>query len=101
MLEWNSLIVLTKTLEVVDLAGEKAMIDFETGKYYLLKGAANDIWEHINNEISVKELIDMLLENFDIDRETCFQNTVTFLGQLHKIGFLTVRQSNGKEEKFV
>ena len=90
MLEKNSKIVLAKELEVVDLAGEKAMIDFDTGKYYLLKGAANEIWEHIKSEISILDLVDTLMEDFEIERETCFRNTVTFLEQLHKVGFLKV-----------
>ena len=40
-------VVLVKNLEVSDLAGEKVMIDFESGKYFMLKGSANEIWELI------------------------------------------------------
>jgi len=90
MLGENSLIVLKDGLEVVDLAGEKAMMDFATGKYYLLKGAANELWELIENEISVKELVDSLITEFEVERETCFKDTVAFLNQLHEIGFLQV-----------
>ena len=86
-----SKVVLTKSLELVDLAGEKAMIDFETGKYYLLKGAANDIWERIQTEITVKELVDSLVEGYEVDRETCLQSAVAFLNQLEGNGFLSVQ----------
>jgi len=88
MLNENSRIVLKEGLEVVDLAGEKAMMDFDTGKYYLLKGAANELWELIGNEITVKELIDALMAEFEVDRETCFKDTVRFLSQLNEIRFL-------------
>lgn len=36
-------ITLIKPMDVTDLAGDKVMIDFETGKYYMLKGSAVDI----------------------------------------------------------
>ena len=43
-MEKNAIIKLKKQLNVTDLAGEKVMIDFESGKYFLIKGAGNDIW---------------------------------------------------------
>lgn len=38
-MEKNEIIKLKKQLNVTDLAGEKVMIDFESGKYFLIKGA--------------------------------------------------------------
>ena len=39
----SSLIHMKRQLNVTDLSGEKVMIDFETGKYFLIKGVGNDI----------------------------------------------------------
>ena len=44
MMNDNTTVHLIKHLDVTDLSGEKVMIDFSTGKYFLLKGSAN---EHI------------------------------------------------------
>ena len=41
----NATIVMKKKLNVTDLAGEKVMVDFESGKYFLIKGVGNDIWD--------------------------------------------------------
>ena len=41
---------LKRKLNVTDLAGEKVMIDFETGKYFLIKGVGNDIWDMLQEE---------------------------------------------------
>ena len=46
-MELTTGIKLIKNLEVTCLNDEKAMVDFETGKYFLLKGSANDIWDYI------------------------------------------------------
>lgn len=91
MITEQTRIILTKKLDVSDLAGEKVMADFETGKYYMLKGAANDIWEHIQSDITVGELKDRLLRIYDVDEATCLQGIVTFLEQLHQNGFLSLQ----------
>ena len=41
MMNDNTIVHLVKHLDVTDLAGEKVMIDFATGKYFLLKGSAS------------------------------------------------------------
>ena len=56
-MELTTGIKLIKNLEVTCLNDEKAMVDFETGKYFLLKGSANDIWDYIQEETTVEEIV--------------------------------------------
>lgn len=56
-----------------ELDGELFIIDIETGKYYSLNPVANRIWEILETEKSVDEVVDTLLCEYDIDRETCQQ----------------------------
>ncbi|MDO5521630.1 MAG: PqqD family peptide modification chaperone, partial [bacterium] len=67
-LTMTSKITLIKELDVTDLAGEKVMIDFSTGKYFLLKGVANDIWDYIQSPITVGEIVDKLLSQYEVDK---------------------------------
>ena len=87
-MELTSVIKLKKTISVADLSGEKAMIDFETGKYYLIKGTGNDIWDMIQKEITVGEIIDNLLEEYDVTREKCTEAVMNFLENLEAKGFI-------------
>jgi hypothetical protein len=64
-------IVLKKQIEVTDLAGEKVMIDFESGKYFLIKGVGNDIWDYLQNEITPAEIIAKLLDEYEVEPEAC------------------------------
>ena len=57
-MEKNAIIKLKKQLNVTDLAGEKVMIDFESGKYFLIKGAGNDIWDMLQEEITPTQIVD-------------------------------------------
>ena len=69
-------IKLIKNVEVATLNNEKAMIDFETGKYYLLKGPANDIWDMIQSDITVGEIVDKLLEVYDVKTGDCEESVI-------------------------
>lgn len=73
---------------VTDLAGEKVMVDFARGKYFLLKGVGNDIWEMLEDGIAIDTIICKLLEEYDVEEKQCEEATLKFLGQLEEIGFI-------------
>ena len=81
-------VVMTKKLDVTELSGEKVMIDFETGKYFMIKGVGNDIWNLIQNEITVGEIIEKLLQEYDVEEQECEASVVAFLENLQKYGFI-------------
>lgn len=89
----NSKIHLVKKLDVTDLAGEKVMIDFSTGKYFLLKGSANDIWDYIQTPITVGEIMEKLLAEYEVTPEECRYNILTFLERLNDYGFIEIKEA--------
>ena len=84
MISLNTTIHLLKKLDVTELNGEKVTIDFETGKYYLLSGSGNEIWDYIQEDITVSEIIDRLQQVYDVDFETCKKSVIEFLSNLEK-----------------
>ena len=87
-MEMNEVIKLKKAINVTDLSGEKVMIDFESGKYFMIKGSGNDIWDMIQDEISVSDIIENLLKEYDVSREECTQSVMEFLGNLRELDFI-------------
>ena len=77
-----------KKIEVTDLNGEKAMIDFNTGNYYLIKGVGNVIWEMLYEETTPEEIIEKLLKEYDVSPEECKQQVIGFLEKLEKADFI-------------
>ncbi len=84
----NTVIKLKKQISVTDLSGEKVMIDFDSGKYYILKGVGNDIWDYIQNTITVGEIIDKLMEEYEVTEEQCSSSVISFLSKLKEINFI-------------
>ena len=74
-------IKLTKEINVTDLSGEKVMVDFESGKYFLIKGVGNDIWDMIQEEITAGEIIEKLLQEYEVSKEECEKSVFEFLGK--------------------
>ena len=87
-MEKNAIIKLKKQLNVTDLAGEKVMIDFESGKYFLIKGAGNDIWDMLQEEITPTQIVDRLLTSYEVSREECEESVMKFLEQMRGNGFI-------------
>ena len=83
-------IELKKTLNVTDLAGEKVMVDFEQGKYFMIKGTGNDIWDMLqeNKNITPGEIIDILLAEYEVSQEECEASVMELLGKMQELGFI-------------
>jgi Coenzyme PQQ synthesis protein D (PqqD) len=69
---------------VSDMGGEKVMLSISNGKYYNLGEIGGVIWDAIEQPLSFRELIDTLLNEYQVDRETCEQQVQTFLEMLLK-----------------
>ena len=84
----GEVIKLKKNLNVTDLSGEKVMIDFESGKYFMIKGTGNDIWDLIQEEITAGDIIKKLLEEYDVSEEECEKSVSEFLTKLKEYEFI-------------
>lgn len=86
----NKKIKILKTADVSELAGEKVMIDFETGKYFMLKGSANDIWEMLQDGVTPGEIVAKLLDIYEVEKSVCEKSVEEFLFTLVDNGFIAL-----------
>lgn len=84
----NAEIKIKRQLNVTDLSGEKVMIDFETGKYFLIKGVGNDIWDMLQEEITPNQIIEKLLSEYEVGREECETSVMAFLEKMKSYDFI-------------
>ncbi len=84
--------VISQIEEIVDsdIDGETVMMSIENGEYYGLDDIGSRIWELIEHPVKVSDLIDTLLERFDVDRETCEIDVLKFLNELNEDRILEV-----------
>lgn len=64
------------------IGDEVVMLDVESGFYFGLNSVASVIWSMMEIEIGFDELIDSLIQQFDVDRVLCESDTRALLQQM-------------------
>lgn len=64
------------------LGDQTLMMSVEQGMYFSVDATANRIWDLIEHPTSVSDIIDALLEEYDVGAEACEQQVTAFLGEL-------------------
>ena len=78
----NSFIRRNPELVSSDLDGETVMMSIENGEYFGLDSVGSRIWELLETPITVANLVDILVDEFEVSREECEADTIDFLNQL-------------------
>jgi hypothetical protein len=79
-----------------NMEGETVMMSVETGKYYNLGAIGGEIWEMLGTEKSFSQIIDELVDRYDVERAQCAKDTTAFLEHLRSQGLITVQEGEGK-----
>ena len=84
-IELSSAIGKRSNLDVTDLNGEKIMMNLERGEYLALNDVGSRIWEIIDGavNVSVNDIINTLINEYNIDFKTCEASVMEFLGSLN------------------
>jgi len=88
----NYKVTIIKKPDVTDLVGERVMIDFESGKYFILTGTANDIWDMLEDGVESESIVKAIIDTYEVDDETCRSGVLNFLNDLVKIGIISLEK---------
>lgn len=71
-------------IDATDLNGERVMMNLEKGKYFALNDVGSRIWNIIEEEkeVAVQKIIDKLLDEYDVQSETCKNAVINFINKL-------------------
>jgi hypothetical protein len=61
---------------------EVVMLDVESGFYFGLNSVGSIIWSYLSEPVSFDDLLTKLMNQFDVDKETCEADTRAFFNQL-------------------
>ncbi|UZQ50365.1 lasso peptide biosynthesis PqqD family chaperone [Clostridium kluyveri] len=79
-----------KGLDSTNMNGGIVMMDINRGKYYCFNEVGSRIWELVEKQISIKELVSALLNEFEVDEKTCKDNVLNFLNGIYHEELITV-----------
>lgn len=72
------------------LEDDTLLLNVTTGRYHGLNPVAARIWDLLADPISEDQLIDRLLEEFEVTPEACRAEVAAFLASLRERGLLNV-----------
>ena len=78
----NTIVYHDPEMVTAPMDDELVMFSLDRGMYYGLDNIASAIWQLIETPTSVADLCTSLLEEFDIDSETCQRETLELLNWL-------------------
>ncbi len=89
----------TQTFIKRDINGESILIPTgDTAREFngmiTLQGTAGFIWDHIEEATSLEHLIDMIPDEFDVDRKTAGSDAIFFIMQLLRAGMIRTTGKN-------
>ena len=87
----NTVISAEKEIVTADMDGETVMMSIETGKYYNLGKMGSVIWGMLENPISMESLVLKLLEKYDVTRQQCKTEALSFLKDMNQEGLIEIR----------
>ena len=70
---------------------EIVLMSIENSEYYGLDQIGSHIWQLIEKPISLNELIGILMNEYDVTREQCMEDTLSFLAMLAEKNLILVK----------
>lgn len=86
----DNVVVQKVGLDATNMDGEIVMMDINRGKYYCFNEVGSRVWALVEKEISVRELISTLLNEFEVDEKVCKDTVLNFLNGICKEELITV-----------
>lgn len=75
-----------------EVDGELVGLNVETGTCYGFNGTATAVWKHLDQPRTFASLRDALLEEFEVEPETCERQLGELLDQLEKDGLVALER---------
>ncbi|MCA3693479.1 HPr-rel-A system PqqD family peptide chaperone [Aquidulcibacter sp.] len=72
------------------LGDEIVFFDERAGKYFATGSVGADIWSLLERPMTMDEICEALMEAYEVDRTTCFQQVSQFLGKMAEINLVEV-----------
>ncbi len=91
MLTDDSIVVAAPDQIACDLQGDLLILHTASGIYYGLDPLGKRIWDLLREPRSVSLIRDVILEEYDVDRERCARDLRALLGDLADNGLIEVK----------
>lgn len=90
MISINAIISQKTGFDETNMDGEVVMMDINEGKYYCLNDVGSRIWELIKKPIAVKDVMSVILSEYDVDAKVCEDEVYGFLIRIYNDELISI-----------
>lgn len=83
-LSLNSKITVTGDVVKADIQDEVIILHPDSQMYYSLNPMGSRVWELLQNPIKGSEIVESIVEEFDVERTRCENDILSFLEMLYE-----------------
>jgi hypothetical protein len=73
------------------LAGESIILSLRSGTYYGLNEVGSCIWKWVQQPISIMNLCNEIMSEFDVDPKTCETEVIRLISELVEVSLVEVQ----------
>lgn len=74
-----------------DMAGEAVTLNLESGMYFGMDKVAARIWDLLEEPRTLKHIHDVILQEYEVDQESCERDLLAFLNQMESAGLIEIQ----------
>lgn len=75
-------------LNIAEIGYEKAILDVNTGKYHVLNKMGTEIYNMIDEQKSIQEIVNVLLDRYDVQKDICLNEVEAYINLLCENGIV-------------
>ena len=77
-------------LVAADMDGKKVMLNIDKGTYYGLDDIGSHIWDLLEVPRKIQEVVDLLLQEYDVEEKVCQHDVMLFINKLYDRGLVDI-----------
>jgi hypothetical protein len=90
----DSTIAATSDQISCQLGADAAILNLKSGMYFGLDGVGATVWDLIAEPKVVNDILETLLERYEVDRERCQNDLLALLAELDRRGLIEIREKS-------
>lgn len=76
-----------------ELSGETVILEMGSGRYFALDPIGTRVWQLLQSASTAESLCDRLVQEYDVDPETCRRDLSILLNQMVENGLISVENA--------
>ena len=90
-MDLNSKVTFADTVFAQEVDGEMVLLDMNSENYFGLDAVGTDIWQAMQEKETLQEVLETLLEQYDVEEEVLKKDLLNFVDKLQESGLVEVK----------